>query len=109
MLSHYREFVSGLFMSKREGVDGYLHAAVGLAGEAGEVLDHMKKAWVYDRPLDREKVLEEMGDNFHYFVMLMIKMDVSLVEVINNNVSKLLKRYPDGFTKAAALARADKV
>ncbi len=103
----FRAFVSKQFVEKRAGADGFMHAAVGLSGEAGEVLDHIKKNWVYGRELDREKVLEEMGDTFHYFMMLCIKMDVSLEEVILNNIEKLNKRYPNGFTKEAAIARAD--
>lgn len=105
----FREFVDYLFQSKRDGVDGQLHAAVGLAGEAGEVLDHMKKAWVYDREIDREKVLEEMGDTIHYLMMLCIKMDVEFGDLMLNNVTKLRKRYPNGFTKKDAIARADKI
>lgn len=104
----FREFVRHLFQSKNEGTDGYLHAAVGLAGESAEILDHMKKLWVYDRPFEREKVIEEMGDTFHYFTMLMIKMNVTLHDVMANNVTKLRKRYPNGFSKADAIARADK-
>jgi hypothetical protein len=50
-----------------------------------------------------------MGDTFHYFMMLMIKMGVTLDDVIKNNIAKLEKRYPQGFTKDAAIARADKV
>jgi NTP pyrophosphatase (non-canonical NTP hydrolase) len=109
MLTRYRDFVDVLFQSKREGNDGFIHPAVGMAGESAEVLDHMKKLWVYDRPMDREKVMEEMGDTFHYFVMMLIKLDTTLIEVIQNNVAKLTKRYPNGFTKADAIARADKV
>lgn len=109
----FREFVSYLFQSKRGGPDGFHHAASGLAGEAGEVLDHTKKHWVYDRTLDREKVMEEMGDTLHYFFMMMIKLSetgeyVSLSSFIQNNMVKLRKRYPNGFTKEAAIARADK-
>lgn len=107
-LDEFREFVDYLFQSKNTGTEAFLHAAVGLAGESAEVLDHMKKLWVYDRPLDRDKVLEEMGDVFHYFMMLMIVMEVPLNRVIENNMAKLRKRYPDGFTKEAAIARADK-
>ncbi len=104
----FRLFVDFLFQSKRDGTEGFLHAAVGLAGESAEVLDHMKKMWVYDRPMDREKVLEEMGDTIHYLMMLCIKMDVTFADLIKDNVIKLRKRYPDGFTKQAAIARADK-
>lgn len=104
----FRAFVDYLFSAKREGNDGFLHAAVGLSGESGEVLDHMKKMWVYDKPMDREKVLEEMGDTLHYFMQLCIKMDVEFADLFQNNYDKLRKRYPNGFSKEAAIARADK-
>src|SRR5258708_3491897 len=103
-----------LFQAKREGPDGFIHAATGLAGESGEVLDHMKKHWVYDREMDREKVMEEMGDTIHYFFMMLIKLSegqpepITLQDIWLNNITKLLKRYPDGFSKEAAIARADK-
>jgi len=39
-----------------------LHMAVGISGEAGELLDAVKKAAIYRKPIDRENVIEEMGD-----------------------------------------------
>jgi hypothetical protein len=51
MTKDYREFVSDLFVSRRDGEEGFLHAAVGLAGESAEILDHMKKHWVYGREM----------------------------------------------------------
>lgn len=99
--------VDRLFVEKRQGEDGFLHAAVGLSGESGEVLDHIKKMWVYGRVMDREKVIEEMGDVVHYLMMLCIKLDIDFGVLFENNTTKLKKRYPDGFSRAAALARAD--
>lgn len=113
--ANFRKFVDHLFQSKRAGIDGFHHAASGLAGESGEVLDHTKKAWVYDKQLDLEKVFEEMGDTLHYFFMMMLKIEehtgvkMTLADFIQNNMVKLRKRYPNGFTKADAIARADKV
>lgn len=103
----FREFVDYLFQSKRDGLDGMLHAAVGLAGESGEVLDLIKKSWVYDKPLNRDKLQEEMGDVIHYLMMECIKQGWTLSDLIRNNVIKLRRRYPDGFSKADAIARRD--
>lgn len=111
---NFRKFVDFLFTTKREGPDGFMHAASGFSGEAGEVLDHMKKHWVYERDLDIDKVMEEMGDALHYFYQLMIKLEevleepVDIEDIILDNMTKLRKRYPNGFTKEAAIARADK-
>ena len=38
------------------------NAALGLAGEAGEVADTLKKHLFHARPLDREAVVKELGD-----------------------------------------------
>lgn len=109
----FRNFVNFLFQEKRDGDDGMLHAAVGLAGESGEVLDHTKKTWVYGRKPDVPKIIEEMGDTLHYFFMLMIKLDesygvpTSLQLFMANNVTKLRKRYPNGFSKEDAILRRD--
>lgn len=108
----FTEFVNHLFTAKREGPDGFHHAASGLAGEAGEVLDHTKKHWVYERALDFPKVLEEMGDTLHYFFQMMIKLNevgvyCDLQTIMANNVVKLRKRYPNGFSKEDAIARRD--
>jgi len=46
-----------------------------------------------------------MGDTFHYFMMLMIMMKVGLEDVIEANVVKLRKRYPNGFTQHDAIAQ----
>lgn len=114
---NFRQMVDYLFQSKRQGVNGLLHGAVGLAGESGEVLDHMKKLWVYDKPLDEPtllKIEEEMGDVIHYYFMVMIKLEETtgrtydLSTFFRDNMLKLQKRYPNGFSKADALARADK-
>lgn len=103
----YRRFVDQLFVNKREGTDGLLHMSAGFSGEAGEVLDEVKKHWVYGKPLNREKVIGEMGDAFYYFTGLMLLLGITLQEVIDPNVTKLKKRYPNGYSDQAAIARAD--
>ena len=103
----YRQFVEGLFVKRREGTDGFMHAAVGMVGESGEILEHIKKMWVYGKPFDHAKMHEEMGDLFHYFTMMCIKLGISWEDVINNNVTKLKKRYPNGYSDADAIARVD--
>jgi len=103
----FRTFVDALFVRKRTGIEGTLHAAIGLAGEAGEVLDIVKKSWVYGKALDEAKLQEEAGDVLHYLTMLCIKMGWTWQDLIDNNTAKLNKRYPNGYTDQAAIARAD--
>jgi hypothetical protein len=48
-----------------------LHASMGIAGEGGEVLDLVKKHVFYNKPLDRAKVTEEVGDIMWYVSVLL--------------------------------------
>jgi NTP pyrophosphatase (non-canonical NTP hydrolase) len=104
----YRDFVESLFVNKNIGPDGWMHAAAGNSGEAGEIMEHVKKLWVAGKPLPRDKVLEEMGDQFYYFTAMLNLLGVTLAEVIAGNVAKLKMRYPHGYNDAAAIARRDK-
>jgi NTP pyrophosphatase (non-canonical NTP hydrolase) len=109
----FRAYVSRLFVKRRMGGDGVHHACTGLAGEAGECLDLSKKSWVYGKEMDWAKLMEEMGDTLHYFFMLMIKIEeetgkkVTIYDVMQNNIAKLNKRYPNGYTDQAAIDRRD--
>lgn len=104
----YAEFVAKRFTKLNRNVEGLLHASVGLSGEAGELLDAVKKHWVYGRELDIENVIEELGDLEFYAQAMRSVLGLSRHEVLQANVEKLLKRYPVGYTDAQAIARADK-
>ena len=106
-LNDFRAYVDRLFVKKRVGIEGQLHATVGMAGESSECLDLVKKSWVYDKPLDLNKLQTEAGDTLHYLVMLCIVNDWTLEDLAANNKRKLDLRYPEGYTDAAAIARAD--
>lgn len=86
-----------------------LHMAVGLAGEAGEMLDAVFQH-VLGGPLDGENVREEAGDATFYIVGLLNGIQTSLEEAQVANKGKLLgKRYKNGYSDKAAQERADKV
>lgn len=86
-----------------------LHMAVGISGEAGEIIDAVKKAAVYNKPLDRQNLIEELGDLEFYIEGLRQGIGVSREEVLQANMDKLAKRYGSGtYSDAQAQARADK-
>jgi NTP pyrophosphatase (non-canonical NTP hydrolase) len=85
-----------------------IHAALGMAGEAGEVVDLLKKSMYYGKPLDVEKVKEEAGDLLWYIASVMCRaLDCTLEELAMYNVDKLRARYPEKYTDQAAIARVD--
>ena len=69
----------------------------GLCGEAGEVIDLLKKYHYQGHELDRERIIEELGDCAWYMAELAAGLGVPLEEVLERNIAKLRKRYPDGF------------
>jgi len=98
-------------VSKRLSEDGRLlrmvHMAIGMNGEAGEVIDLLKKSMVYGKPLDEIKLKKEIGDVLWYVANLIDALGSSFEEVMQMNVDKLAERYPNGFTEADALERKD--
>lgn len=88
-------------------------SAMGLAGEAGEIVDLLKKALRDRHPdspveVDKSKLSEELGDLLWYISSIARMFGVSMEEVAISNIAKLRKRYPEGFSVDAAKARRDK-
>ena len=85
-----------------------LHAAIGICGEASELLDAIKKHVIYGKVLDRANVVEELGDIEFYLQMMRTALGVGVDEITKANVAKLSRRYPIGYTDQAAIERKDK-
>ena len=77
--------------------DVLINSAMGLCGEAGEVIDIVKKWHAQGHPLDRERMIKELGDVAWYLAEAAYALDVNLEDVLSANIDKLKKRYPDGF------------
>lgn len=88
------------------------HMAMGVAGEAGELVDAIKKHAFYNKPLDLENVIEELGDLEFYMEGVRQILGISREETLAANTAKLLHgdkaRYKNGYTDEAAIARSDK-
>lgn len=85
------------------------HMAKGVAGEAGELLDAVKRWTVYNKPLDRINVIEELGDMEFYLAGIRHRLDITREETLVGNMAKLGVRYSSGsYSDAEAQARADK-
>lgn len=111
----YSDFVAVLkkpdhevLQSLREGDCDLIHMTMGIAGEAGELLDAIKKYTIYRKPLDIENVIEELGDLEFYMEGLRQRIGVDRGTIIDLNIKKLSKRYPNGYNNKSAIERADK-
>lgn len=111
-LQQYQDFVSGRMGQRfkdnlKEGLSCF---ALGLAGEAGEVADIIKKVFYHDHPLTpelRAKILKELGDQMWYNVGIAVLLGFKATDIVDANMAKLAVRYPNGFTEADSIARRD--
>jgi len=86
-----------------------LHHAVGVVSEAGELIDAVKKNFIYDKPLDRANVIEELGDLEFYMAGVREALAITREQTLVANMEKLAKRYPNyEYTNERAKERADK-
>lgn len=72
--------------------------AIGLAGEVGECTEPVKKWFFHHKRTEeqvRDELREEIGDVLWYTACLADAFGLSLQEIAENNVAKLLKRYPE--------------
>lgn len=85
------------------------HLALGVAGEAGELVDAIKKYTIYNKELDVVNVIEELGDLEFFLEGVRQAIGVTREEVIQKNADKLSIRYSSGsYSDAQAQARKDK-
>jgi len=78
----------------------FLYPAMGLAGEAGEVLNKFKKTIRDDKglmtPERRAELLDELGDVFWYWYRCCVELDMDPQQVIRANMEKLDDRRKRG-------------
>ena len=85
------------------------HMATGVSGEAGELLDAIKKHVVYNKPLDLDNVIEELGDIEFYMQGLRSNLELCRSDIIIANRNKLSARYSQGtYSDKQAQDRKDK-
>ena len=105
---NYPEFVDSLKAGKHSDtlLISMLHSAVGISGEAGELLDHMKKAVWQEHKIDLHYIALELGDILFYLTSMCNCVGTDINEVRKLNIEKLTKRYPDGvFDKNRSINR----
>ena len=77
-----------------------LTAAIGLASEAGEFSEIVKKIVFQGKPFDdetKEHMKKELGDCLWYIAQSCMALDLSFDDLFNSNIEKLSSRYPGGF------------
>ncbi len=103
-----KEYQSLANRSAGAGGDGerrLMVAALGLAGEAGEFANLVKKMTAHGHPFDQEALADELGDVLWYLAEAATASGLDLESIARENVDKLLKRYPEGFNQQDSINR----
>ncbi len=82
-------------------------ATIGLAGESGEVAELAKKGIFHQHGINKDKFKNELGDCLWYIAALCTKLDLDMEEIMEDNIEKLMTRYPDGYSSTDSINRVD--
>ena len=82
-----------------------LNGVLGLAGESGECCDIVKKYLFQGHSLNKEELINELGDVLWYLAETCSGLNITLEECALANLNKLHKRYPNGFDKNNSINR----
>jgi NTP pyrophosphatase (non-canonical NTP hydrolase) len=88
--NQYQEFVKSMKVYPEK--HAIIYPALGIAGEAGEVAEKVKKWLRGDRELDKLELLKEAGDVLWYLTSLADDLGYTLQDLVNENVKKLTSR-----------------
>lgn len=87
--------------------DVLINSVMGLCGESGEAIDIVKKWLAQGHELDKEKLAKELGDICWYLAETATALDLSLEDIMEANIEKLRKRYPEGFDAQRSVQRIE--
>lgn len=90
-----------------EDIGGILNASLGLSGEVGEINDMIKKWAFHGHGLSMEEAEKEIGDILWYVAMMCRSFGFDMQAIAEQNIAKLKKRYPEGFSEEASRNRVE--
>lgn len=82
-----------------------LNGVLGLNGESGEVADIVKKHYFQGHHLFKDSIAKELGDILWYIAITARGIGIDLDTIMEMNIEKLKKRYPEGFDTKRSVHR----
>src|SRR5690625_504947 len=83
-----------------------LNYTLGLIGEAGEVVELIKKQEFHGHIVNVGDIVKELGDVFWYVSEIASLFNIELNDVALENIEKLKDRYPQGFREEDSIHRS---
>ena len=106
-INEYQKLAMTTLNPELDKKDVLINGVMGLCGESGEVIDIVKKHLAQGHELNKEKIIKELGDVAWYMAEIATVLDVELEDVLVQNIEKLKKRYPEGFSTEKSVNRAE--
>lgn len=104
-INEYQELAMRTLNPELDRKDVLINSVMGLCGESGEAIDIVKKWMAHGHELDREHLAKELGDIAWYLAEAATALEIPLESVLQMNIDKLKKRYPEGFDTQKSLVR----
>ena len=104
-INEYQRLAMTTLNPELDKKDVLINGVMGLCGESGEAIDIVKKHLHQGHPLDRERLVKELGDFAWYLAETAYALDIPLERVLQGNIDKLKERYPEGFSTENSVNR----
>ena len=104
-VNEYQELAMVTLNPELNKKDVLINSVMGLCWESGEAIDIVKKWLAQGHELDKERLTKELGDIAWYLAEAATALDLPLEQILQTNIDKLRKRYPDGFEVKRSLVR----
>ena len=104
-VNEYQELAMATLNPELNKKDVLINSVMGLCGESGEAIDIVKKWLAQGHELDKERLTKELGDIAWYLAEAATALDLTLEQILQANIDKLKKRYPDGFEVKRSIVR----
>ena len=93
-INEYQRLAMTTLNPELDKKDVLINGVMGLCGESGEAIDIVKK-WL----------AKELGDIAWYLAETAYALEIPLEDILQANIEKLKKRYPEGFSSERSLNR----
>lgn len=106
-INEYQRLAMKTLNPELDKKDVLINGVMGLCGESGEAIDIVKKWLAQGHELDKEKLAKELGDIAWYLAETAYALEIPLEDILQANIEKLRKRYPEGFDSRRSIQRED--
>jgi len=106
-INEYQQLAMRTLNPDLDKAEVLLNSVMGLCGESGEAIDLVKKHRMHGHPFDKEKFAKELGDIAWYLAEAATAIDMDLEDILQMNIDKLKKRYPEGFDTENSINRTE--